>query len=165
MPGANPTKPYATNLLNLMAVIERLEALQGAYTLAEELPVVSPGSGSGCPLWRWRVDLAQHLPEIFHPDRTARLAGRGAGNRAGASRPRHLEAGLQRDIKAFFGDYRLAMEEGKALLFAAGRPETITEASREAAEQGLGWLEESESLQQIPLSQRRDAELRRATSL
>ncbi len=60
---------------------------------------------------------------------------------------RHLETGLQRDIKAFFGDYRRAMEEGKALLFAAGRPETIAEACREAAEQGLGWLEESESLQ------------------
>ena len=55
---------------------------------------------------------------------------------------RYLEAGLQRDIKAFFGDYRLAMEEGKALLFAAGRPETIADACREAAEQGLGWLEE-----------------------
>ncbi|MCX7113346.1 MAG: DNA phosphorothioation-associated putative methyltransferase [Proteobacteria bacterium] len=60
---------------------------------------------------------------------------------------RHLEAGLQRDIKAFFGDYRLAMEEGKALLFAAGRPETIAKACREAAEQGLGWLEENQSLQ------------------
>ena len=60
---------------------------------------------------------------------------------------RHLEAGLQRDIKAFFGDYRSALEQGKNLLFAAGRPETIAEACRTAAEQGLGWLEESESLQ------------------
>jgi hypothetical protein len=58
-----------------------------------------------------------------------------------------LEDGLQRDIKAFFGDYRLAMEEGKALLFAAGRLETIAEACREAAEKGLGWLEEGDSLQ------------------
>ena len=55
---------------------------------------------------------------------------------------RHLEAGLQRDIKAFFGDYRAALEQGKALLFAAGRPETIAEACKTAAEQGLGWLEE-----------------------
>ena len=60
---------------------------------------------------------------------------------------RHLEAGLQRDIKAFFGDYRSALEQGKNLLFAAGRPETIAEACRIAAEQGLGWLEDSESLQ------------------
>jgi DNA phosphorothioation-associated putative methyltransferase len=60
---------------------------------------------------------------------------------------RHLEAGLQRDIKVFFGDYRLAMEEGKALLYAAGRREAIAEACSKAAEQGLGWLEEGESLQ------------------
>ncbi len=60
---------------------------------------------------------------------------------------RHLEAGLQRDIKAFFGDYRQALEEGKTLLFAAGRPETIAEACRVASEQGLGWLEDSASLQ------------------
>ena len=60
---------------------------------------------------------------------------------------RHLEGGLQRDIKAFFGDYRVALEQGRALLFAAGRPETIAEACRIAAEQGLGWLEDSESLQ------------------
>jgi DNA phosphorothioation-associated putative methyltransferase len=60
---------------------------------------------------------------------------------------RHLEAGLQRDIKVFYGDYRVALEQGRALLFAAGRPETIAEACRIAAEQGLGWLEDSESLQ------------------
>ena len=60
---------------------------------------------------------------------------------------RHLEAGLQRDIKAFFGDYRMALEAGKTLLFAAGRPEAIAEACLMAAEQGLGWLEANESLQ------------------
>ena len=60
---------------------------------------------------------------------------------------RHLEGGLQRDIKAFFGDYRVALEQGRALLFAAGRPETIAEACRIAAERGLGWLGDSESLQ------------------
>ena len=32
-------------------------------------------------------------------------------------------------------------------MFAAGRPETIALACREAAEQGLGWLEDGESLQ------------------
>ena len=56
---------------------------------------------------------------------------------------RHLEAGLQRDIKVFFGDYRQALEAGKALLFAAGRPETIADVCRVAAEQGLGWLEQT----------------------
>jgi hypothetical protein len=49
---------------------------------------------------------------------------------------RHLEGGLQRDIKAFFGDYRVALEQGRALLFASGRPENIAEACRIAAKQG-----------------------------
>lgn len=60
---------------------------------------------------------------------------------------RHLEAGLQRDIKAFFGDYRAALEAGRELLFAAGRSEAIASACREAAERGIGWLEEGHSLQ------------------
>ena len=60
---------------------------------------------------------------------------------------RHLEAGPQRDVKAFFGDYRNALEAGRDLLFAAGSPEHLAEACRLAAEQGLGWLEEGHSLQ------------------
>jgi DNA phosphorothioation-associated putative methyltransferase len=60
---------------------------------------------------------------------------------------RHLEAGLQRDVKAFFGDYHNALEAGLELLFAAGSPEHLAEACRLAAEQGLGWLEEGHSLQ------------------
>ncbi|BBA35316.1 peptidase M15A [Methylocaldum marinum] len=60
---------------------------------------------------------------------------------------RHLEARLQKDIKAFFGNYRAALESGRELLFAAASPETIEQACREAAEQGIGRLEEGESLQ------------------
>ncbi|HYE36004.1 DNA phosphorothioation-associated putative methyltransferase [Methylocaldum sp.] len=60
---------------------------------------------------------------------------------------RHFEAHLQKDIKAFFGDYRAALESGRELLFAAASPEAIERACREAAEQGVGWLEEGESLQ------------------
>lgn len=63
---------------------------------------------------------------------------------------RHWEAGLQRDVKAFFGDYRQALQEGRELLFDAGRPETLAEACRVAAEQGLGWLEDSQSSHPIP---------------
>jgi DNA phosphorothioation-associated putative methyltransferase len=59
---------------------------------------------------------------------------------------RHLEAGLQRDVKAFFGEYRQALDAGRDLLFAAGRTETMDAACREAAEQGLGWLDEGQSL-------------------
>ena len=60
---------------------------------------------------------------------------------------KHLEAGLQRDVKAFFGDYRNAQEAGKELLLTAANPETLDLACREAAERGLGWLEENHSLQ------------------
>ena len=67
---------------------------------------------------------------------------------------RHLEAGLQRDIKAFFGDYRTAQDAGRELLFAAGNVDTLAAACREASERGLGWLDEGKSLQlptrQIP---------------
>lgn len=58
----------------------------------------------------------------------------------------HLESRLQKDVKAFFGDYRKALESGRELLFAAGKPENIAVACREAAERGIGWFEESESL-------------------
>ncbi|MFM8333178.1 MAG: DNA phosphorothioation-associated putative methyltransferase [Candidatus Methylumidiphilus sp.] len=66
-----------------------------------------------------------------------------------AQRPayRHLESRLQTDVKAFFGDYRAAQASGLELLFAAGRPESVAAACREAAERGVGWLEEGESLQ------------------
>jgi len=60
---------------------------------------------------------------------------------------RHLETGLQRDVKTFFGDYRHAQEAGRELLIAAANPETLDKACRAAAEQGLGWLEEGQSLQ------------------
>ncbi|MVF23126.1 DNA phosphorothioation-associated putative methyltransferase [Methylocaldum sp. BRCS4] len=59
---------------------------------------------------------------------------------------RYLENRLRKDVKAFFGDYCGALEAGRELLFAAGKPENIDAACREAAERGIGWLEESESL-------------------
>ncbi|MEI6414681.1 MAG: DNA phosphorothioation-associated putative methyltransferase, partial [Pseudomonadota bacterium] len=60
---------------------------------------------------------------------------------------RHLENRLQRDVKAFFGDYPAALQAGRELLFTAGQPEAIAVACREAAERGVGWLEAGESLQ------------------
>jgi len=59
---------------------------------------------------------------------------------------RHLEERLKKDVKAFFGDYKEALAAGRELLFAAGNPKQIDAACREAAEHGIGWLEESESL-------------------
>jgi len=66
-----------------------------------------------------------------------------------AKRPayRHLEQRLQRDIKAFFGDYRSAQAAGLQLLLDAADPQKILAACRLAATQGLGWLDAEHSLQ------------------
>ncbi len=60
---------------------------------------------------------------------------------------RHLEPGLQRDIKAFFGDYGAAQAEARELLFRISDTQAIADACRTASEHGLGWLEAGESLQ------------------
>ena len=66
-----------------------------------------------------------------------------------AKRPayRNLEQRLQRDIKAFFGDYRSAQAAGLRLLLDAADPQKILAACRIAATQGLGWLDAEHSLQ------------------
>ncbi|MDM0025739.1 DNA phosphorothioation-associated putative methyltransferase [Variovorax saccharolyticus] len=60
---------------------------------------------------------------------------------------RKLEARLQRDVKAFFGDYRTAQAAGLALLRRAADPAELLEASKSAVTEGLGWLEDDHSLQ------------------
>jgi len=60
---------------------------------------------------------------------------------------RHLENRLQKDIREFFGDYGTASDAGRELLFSISSPEAINAACRDAAEHGVGWLEEGESLQ------------------
>ena len=60
---------------------------------------------------------------------------------------RHLEPRLQRDIRDFFGDYNTAVAEGRQLLFSLGNIDAIGQACHSAAESGIGWLEDSESLQ------------------
>lgn len=66
-----------------------------------------------------------------------------------AKRPayRRLEIRLQRDIKAFFGDYKAAQAAGLKLLVDAAEPANILAACEEAANRGLGWLEAEHSLQ------------------
>ncbi len=60
---------------------------------------------------------------------------------------RQLEPRLQRDIKAFFGDYRSAQSAGLKLLQDAADPSQLFEACQRAATEGLGWLEGQHSLQ------------------
>ncbi|HCZ17668.1 MAG TPA: peptidase m15a [Candidatus Accumulibacter sp.] len=66
-----------------------------------------------------------------------------------AQRPayRQLEPRLQRDIKAFFGNYRLAEAAGMQLLLDAAEPAKVLTACQLAATQGLGWLQGDRSLQ------------------
>jgi len=60
---------------------------------------------------------------------------------------RTLETQLQRDVKAFFGDYQSAMQAARDLLFRLANPEIINKACAEAATRGIGWYEDSDSLQ------------------
>jgi len=62
-------------------------------------------------------------------------------------RYRQLEPRLQRDIKAFFGDYAAAQAAGLQLLAEAGNRDAVLSACREAAAQGLGSLDGEHSLQ------------------
>jgi len=60
---------------------------------------------------------------------------------------RQLETQLQRDVKAFFGDYKSAMQVARDLLFRLADPEIINKACAESATRGIGWYENSDSLQ------------------
>ncbi len=60
---------------------------------------------------------------------------------------RHLEPGLQRDITTLFGSYGAAQRAGLALLFQVVDTQAIADACQVAAEHGLGWLIQGESLQ------------------
>jgi DNA phosphorothioation-associated putative methyltransferase len=60
---------------------------------------------------------------------------------------RQLELRLQRDIKAFFGDYKSAQDAGRGLLTEAADPTKILSAARDAARQGIGWIDAEHSLQ------------------
>lgn len=59
---------------------------------------------------------------------------------------RTLEARLQRDIKAFFGDYALAQQEGMRLLLSAADRTKIRDACNAASESGLGFIQGQQSL-------------------
>lgn len=89
--------------------------------------------------------------QAIEDTRTARIADLEvyfALNQFEKRRPyKHLEPALQRDIKAFFGDYAAAQTEARDLLFKIAEPGAIDAACRQAAERGLGWLIDSESLQ------------------
>lgn len=59
---------------------------------------------------------------------------------------KRLETRLQRDIKAFFGDYRTAQNDGMQLLKDVANLDAIRAASLVAAEQGIGYLDKEDAL-------------------
>jgi DNA phosphorothioation-associated putative methyltransferase len=61
---------------------------------------------------------------------------------------KHLERGLQLDIKSFFGDYAGAQAAARALLFRIADVDAIEADCRLAAEHGLGRLELEDSVGQ-----------------
>jgi DNA phosphorothioation-associated putative methyltransferase len=60
---------------------------------------------------------------------------------------RELHLSLQRDIRHHFGDYQTLQLTAKGLLLELSRPERLHDACVEASVRGLGWLEDSHSLQ------------------
>jgi DNA phosphorothioation-associated putative methyltransferase len=60
---------------------------------------------------------------------------------------RDLDVALQRDLRYHFGDYRSWQLNARTLLHALTDLEQLNAACVVAAQQGLGWLEESHSLQ------------------
>jgi DNA phosphorothioation-associated putative methyltransferase len=60
---------------------------------------------------------------------------------------RELDIGLQRDIRHHFGDYQALQVTAKSLLPELSQPECLYAACADASARGLGWLEDSHSLQ------------------
>jgi DNA phosphorothioation-associated putative methyltransferase len=62
-------------------------------------------------------------------------------------RYKHLELGLQRDVRGLFGDYSAAQILARQMLFKIADTKEIGASCLAASEQGLGWLMEGHSLQ------------------
>ena len=60
---------------------------------------------------------------------------------------RQLDITLQRDVRAFWGDYASAIQAADGLMAEVAAPDAIALAAQRAAEKGLGWLIEDKSLQ------------------
>jgi len=54
---------------------------------------------------------------------------------------KQLEASLQKDIKAFFGDYKNALVSATTLLYQISHTELMSAACLKATENGLGYLD------------------------
>lgn len=110
----------------------------------EDLVQLTEGFGSLSKALRF-LEGRKSLEEEIQRSRTRRIADLEvyfALNQFQRRQPyKHLERGLQRDIKHFFGDYHTAQSAGFELLARIAEGQAVERACRRAAEHGLGWLE------------------------
>ena len=108
-------------------------------------------AGFGSIIKAIRFVVARHSLEELERSRAARIADLEvyfALTQFERRKPyAHLERGLQRDIKAFFGDYPAALAIAQQRLFQIADVAAIEQACQTVAEYGLGYLEDSRSLQ------------------
>lgn len=57
-----------------------------------------------------------------------------------------LEIGLQRDIKALYGNYKAAQSAGLKLLYQVADAGAVLKACKEAEQNGIGWLDDEDAL-------------------
>jgi DNA phosphorothioation-associated putative methyltransferase len=136
-------KPDKEEIHNLTAVEETVGSLASALRIAEE-------------------HFDAHDLELARAFRSADILLYLAMMQFEKRKPyRHLESRLQRDIRFLFGDYSTAREQARQALYGLGNITAIDKACRDAAEKGLGYLEEGQSLQlHVSLLERLPAVLR-----
>lgn len=124
----------------------------GRHPSTEELPADFYFNDAVPTLRRaWRLIHAHYPLELLEMARKARTDDLRLyfAVQQFSKRPRYrqLEPRLQKDVAEFFSDYLSAQAAGLQLLQAASVSERILEACQQAAESGLGALEEEHSLQ------------------
>lgn len=158
-----PPAPATPPAHDQAILAEHREVIDGLWRRALELgrlpysdeldPALSTAIGQAAGSIRKAAQLAQlvHDPATLPRAREARVSdlqvyfALNLFNRR--RRYGELPAGLQRDVKAFFGAYAQAEAAGRQLLFSVNDPETILAACRQAEEAGHGHLFEGHSLQ------------------
>jgi len=119
-------------------------------TEVEDLVTLTEGFGGLARALRF-VEERKDIGEVerSRDARTSDLEVYLALNQFERRRPyKHLERGLQRDIKIFFGDYAGAQTTARATLFRIADVDAIEADCRHAAEHGLGWLELGDGAEQ-----------------
>ena len=123
----------------------------GRWPEDDEMPPVAAGESALLPTTARRLMQGRYDLQLLERSRAIRsddvLLFLVAQQFAKRAPYRKLERRLQRDIKAFFGNYASAQRAALEMLVACAEPNRLLDACQEAATRGLGWLEDSRSLQ------------------